>query len=98
VNAAGDESLKLGSHRERAGSAPMAWDSRRSSASVTGERLSTTIPAAAIAPPMTWSASIPGDRARRSPNTAAPRMTEETGSTVSMTGRLSESGPALKAL
>jgi hypothetical protein len=76
----------------------MTGDSRRSSASVTGERLSTTIPAAAIAPPTSCNASSPGDRARRSLNTAAPRMTEETGSTVSMTGRLSDSGPAPKAL
>ena len=56
------------------------------------------MPATATAPPASWAASWPGEAASRSPNTKAPMTTALTGSRVSITGRLTDSAPARKAL
>jgi hypothetical protein len=52
------------------------------------------MPAAAVAAAASCSARPLGEPARRSPKTMVPMSIPETGSIVSMTGRLAASGPA----
>ncbi len=52
------------------------------------------MPATAAAPAHSWRASPAGELASRSPNTAVPMSTADTGSRVSMIGRLVRSAPA----
>ena len=74
------------------------WGISRVSASTILERESIQIPATAAAPPASWKPSCTGEEASRSPKMVAPITTAQTGSSVSMTGRLSYSAPSPKAL
>ena len=60
-----------------------------------GDLPRSTMPTTATTAAASWATSAAGDVASRSPNTTAPIRTPATGSTVSMTGKLARSAPAL---
>ena len=69
----------------------------RVSAAATDDRLSTAIPATAAMAAAVCAVICAADAASSSPKTVAAMTTALTGSSVSMTGRLTDSGPARKA-